>query len=123
MWWLAASYEHAFWWAAAAHSIQYLLVAAIEYARTRTRQANAALGRLHTPLFHAAWFYAMAFVLAGGLFFALPVMTFVPLGFDSASSVFMMAMVINLHHFVVDGFIWKQRKPAATAPLGRAATA
>jgi hypothetical protein len=58
-------------------------------------------------------------VLAGFLFFVIPVVTFVPMGFEAPQAILMMTTVINLHHFIVDGFIWKNKptKPAgAMAP-------
>ena len=112
IWWLAAGYENAFWWAAAAHSVQYLLIAALDYARAQMKKDNPRLGTLHTPAFHAAWFYGLSFVVAAVLFFAIPVAAFVPLGFDAASSIVMMTVIINHHHFIVDGFVWKSDRAA-----------
>ena len=124
MWWLASGYEYAFWWAAAAHSVQYLLIAMLDYTRTMLARPNAGLGSLHHPLFHGTWFYAVSFALAGLLFFVIPVLTYVPLGYDAAASVWMMAVIINLHHFIVDGFIWKSGKARGqSAPSGAAAPA
>ena len=124
MWWLAAGYEYAFWWAAAAHSVQYLLIAMLDYTRAKMARPNVALGTAHHPLFHGLWFYALSFTLAGVLFFVIPVLTYVPLGYDAASSVLMMTVIINLHHFIVDGFIWKSGKARVQrAPSGAAAPA
>jgi hypothetical protein len=53
-------------------------------------------------------------VLAGFLFFVVP-MAYIPLGFTLAQSVLMMTVIINLHHFIVDGFIWRT-KPAKSIP-------
>ena len=56
------------------------------------------------------------------LFFVIPVLTYVPFGYDAAASIWMMAVIINLHHFIVDGFIWKSGKARGqSAPSGAAA--
>jgi hypothetical protein len=119
MWWLGTTYLNAWFWTAMLHSIQYLIVVverhvADQMARTDRR------GPLHRPLVYAAGFYGVSFVLGVVLFFLTP-MIYVPFGFTATQSFTMMTWVINLHHFIVDGFIWRtkpaEKKPALPRPL------
>ena len=48
----------------------------------------------------------MCLVLAYALFSCLP-QAFVFAGFDLTASLLMIAAAINIHHFIVDGYIWK----------------
>ena len=61
-----------------------------------------------------AAFYGISFVLGAFLFFVVP-LAYVPLGFDATKSFTMMMVIINLHHFIVDGFVWRT-KPAGGTP-------
>ena len=65
---------------------------------------------LHRPWFYSLSFYLTSSVLAGILFLALP-MAYVPFGSTAIQSVLMMTIVINIHHFVVDAFIWRTKAP------------
>ena len=117
MWWLGTTYLNAWWWTAMLHSIQYLIVVtdrhvADQMARTDKR------GPLHRPWVHALAFYGISFVLGIILFFVTP-LAYVPFGFTATQSFTMMTWVINLHHFIVDGFIWRT-KPATKKPQLRA---
>ena len=111
IWWLTTDYLSAFWWTTAFHSIQYLIIVVVQHVKEQMGRENVKLGRFHTPLFHGAWFYGLSFVLAGFLFFAVPVTIYVPMGFDPGQSILMMTVIINLHHFIVDGFIWRNKPP------------
>jgi len=71
-------------------------------------------GPLHRPLVYAASFYGVSFLLAILLFFVMPLI-YVPFGYTATQSFALMTWVINLHHFIVDGFIWRT-KPAVTTP-------
>lgn len=117
IWWLTTDYLSAFWWTTAFHSIQYLIIVVVLHVKDQMARENVKLGRFHTPLFHGAWFYALSFVLAGLLFFIVPLAAYVPLGFEAPQAILMMTVVINLHHFIVDGFIWRNKpaKPAVPA--------
>jgi len=110
IWWLSVDYLSAFWWSAVLHSIQYMVIVVALHTKERMAKDNPALGALHRPAFYITSFYALSFVLAGFLFFVVP-MAYMPLGFTLSQSVLMMTVIINLHHFIVDGFIWRT-KPA-----------
>ena len=108
IWWLTVDYLSAFWWSAIFHSIQYLIIVVALHVKERMAKENPQLGALHRPEFYIVGFYVMSFVLAGFLFFVLP-MAYVPLGFSLGQSILMMTVIINLHHFIVDGFIWRTK--------------
>jgi hypothetical protein len=124
IWWVATDYPTAWWWAAMFHSIQYLLIVVVmhvneQMARPELARDNA----LHHPMFHAGVFYGISLLLGAFLFFGVPA-GYIGLGFGAAESFWMFAVVINLHHFIVDGFIWRNkagtpRPPMTTSPLER----
>lgn len=116
IWWLTTDYLSAFWWTTAFHSIQYLIIVVAMHVKEQTAQPNPKLGSWHTGWFHGAWFYGLSFVLAGFLFFVIPIVTFVPLGFAAPQAILMMTTIINLHHFIVDGFIWRNKPVKQSAP-------
>jgi Tfp pilus assembly protein PilF len=93
--------QYAFTWIALGHAVQYLWITAY-FAR--------ATGRVSAT----ASFYGRA-VVCGCALWALPLLLFAPgvlgsLPFDvGLASV--TAAVVNLHHFLLDGVIWKLRQP------------
>ncbi len=111
-------------WVALAHSLQYLWV---------TTYFATATDKKERP----ALYYLKTFV-AGGALFAVPVFLFSPdlfgvYAFEAGLGV-LVAAAVNLHHFILDGAIWKLRdgriarvllrKPdpdAPPAPIGPAA--
>jgi hypothetical protein len=98
----ALSFEfrtHYFLWIAAAHSLQYLWVTAY-YAR----QAGGWRGQLPN--------YLRVFA-AGAAAWTLPALVFSPLAlgplaFDHGLGI-LIAAAVNVHHFILDGAIWKLR--------------
>ena len=94
---------HYFLWIAAAHSTQYLWVTAY-YAR----QSGGWRG--HLP-------YYGKVLAAGAAAWTIPVLVFGthaggPLAFDAGLGA-LVAAAVNIHHFVLDGAIWKLRGPIA----------
>ena len=74
---------------------------------------------LHRPAFYAVAFYAASFLLGVLLFFGIPAI-YARIGFDSSESLVLFAIIINLHHFIVDGFIWRNKpKGGKPAPAPR----
>ena len=110
LWWLGTTYLNAWWWTAMFHSIQYLIVVVERHVADQMARTDRK-GPLHRPVVYAAGFYGVAFVISVVIFFVVP-LGYIPLGFNATESFVMMTMVINLHHFIVDGFIWRT-KPAA----------
>jgi hypothetical protein len=102
IWWIALDYVDAFVWATIFHGLQYLAIAAIFHVRDRcTDPANR-----RSPLFHTAWFYGVSLTLGYALFYCWPY-AFVVMGFGMAESMLLVIAVINVHHFVVDRYIWR----------------
>jgi tetratricopeptide (TPR) repeat protein len=87
------------------HCAQYLWVTSY-YARRET-------GAAWQPLR-----YATVLGLGGiALFFAGPWVASALLGFDLRESMLIFIALVNLHHFVLDGAIWKLRDPRVAAVL------
>ena len=113
MWWLGASYLDAWWWTAMLHSIQYLVIAVVRHVHEQSARTDRDMKR-RGAFALGATFYVVSFVLGAFLFFVVP-FAYVPLGFDATSCFTMMMIIINLHHFIVDGFVWRT-KPAGGTP-------
>ncbi len=95
----AQSAAYAFLWVAVGHSVQYLWITTY-YAR-RSRASGGNFGFWARSLF------------AGAALWTLPALLFAPglagrVPFDSGLEL-LIAAVVNLHHFVLDGAIWKLR--------------
>jgi hypothetical protein len=112
VWWLGTDYLNGWWWTAMFHSIQYLIIAVVRHIHEQTTRADGKASR-QGAFALGATFYGVSFVLGVFLFFVVP-LAYVPLGFDATKSFTMMMIIINLHHFIVDGFVWR-----ANAPGGR----
>lgn len=91
--------EYAFYWVAYAHAIQYLWITTY-YATAR----DAQLGRL-------GFFWKS--VLAGSAIWGIPALLFAPRALGTlpygGGLILLVASVVNIHHFVLDGAIWKLR--------------
>jgi len=105
---LAAKHNvYIFAWIGAAHSVQYLWVTSY-FARRSTGAADGASAkRTFLPR------YAALVLTAGAALWVLPALIFAPgaLGdvpFDAGLAV-MIAAAVNIHHFILDGVIWKLR--------------
>lgn len=87
------------------HGLQYLAILTIFHVKERLRAPGV------TRLW---WNQALAFYLAclalGYVLFQVWPYAYVLLGFGFAESVLLVIAVINVHHFVVDTFIWRLRK-------------
>jgi tetratricopeptide (TPR) repeat protein len=103
---------YAFLWVAIGHSVQYLWVTSY-YARQSSRAPQ--LGR-----------YFAKTIFAGAAIWTVPALLFAPgvLGqvpFDAGLAT-MVAVTVNLHHFILDGAIWKLRDGPVARVLLRAGT-
>ena len=99
IWWLALPPLQAFVWATFFHGIQYLAIVTIFHVREHAGGARGALAQ-------AALFYAGCLALGYGLFNCLP-QAYVFAGSSTTESLLLVIAAVNIHHFVVDGFIWK----------------
>jgi hypothetical protein len=82
--------------------LQYLAIATVFHVRDQAARPDNRRGPLH----HAVWFYAVSLLLGYGLFNCWP-QAYMWFGFGPAESVLLVIAVINIHHFIVDAYIWK----------------
>ncbi|MEX2207808.1 MAG: hypothetical protein WEF50_16405 [Myxococcota bacterium] len=101
----------AFVWVAIAHAVQYLWIS-VYYARASglaAATASATLGYIGAAtLVGAALWVVPAWLLAPGVFGVL--------AFDAGLGL-LVASAVNLHHFLLDGVIWKLRDARVGAAL------
>jgi hypothetical protein len=105
IWWTAFNWFDAFIWATVFHGIQYLAIVLIFHIRDQERIATNA----HGWLYHTALFYGTCLVLGFVLFQKWPQVYWLA-GYDIGRAALLVIAVINIHHFVVDAYIWKLRR-------------
>jgi len=105
VWWTALLYVEAFGWATIFHGLQYLAIVMVFHVRDRL----ALPGNRSGGLYHAATFYLACAGLAYLLFKAWP-FAFVAVGFGMAESALLVVATVNVHHFIVDAYIWRLRR-------------
>lgn len=105
IWWVVFSYYDAFVWATVFHGVQYLAIVMIFHVKDQAARPD----NRHSPLYHALWFYGASLLLGYLVFYVWPY-AYVLSGFGFAESILMCVAVINIHHFVVDRYIWKLRR-------------
>jgi len=96
------------------HSAQYLWITRY-FAKRDAEQAARAGG-------WSPWRY-WATLLAGGAALFLPIPWLASYGWhvDFTASIFIVAAIVNLHHFMIDGVVWKLRNPRVGRVLVHAA--
>jgi hypothetical protein len=102
VWFVFLQGMEAFVLATIAHSIQYLGIILVFHVRDRMGEP----GNTHGWLWHAGAFYGMSGLLGYALFGALPV-GLAASGFGLVESSLLTVAAINIHHFVVDAYIWR----------------
>jgi hypothetical protein len=118
---LAAAHNvYIFAWIGAAHSVQYLWVTSY-FAKRSSRGDDAATTR--TFLLR----YGALVLTAGAALWVVPALVFAPgalgdLPFDAGLAV-MIAAAVNIHHFILDGVIWKLRNARIAGILIRSRAA
>lgn len=105
LWFFVLDPMQAFVWATIFHGLQYLAIVIIFDVRDRMALPGNTYGRT----FHALWFYGMSLGLGYVLFMLLP-LAYRILGFDYANGQLASIAVINIHHFIVDAYIWRLGK-------------
>jgi hypothetical protein len=108
--WESSAGTYYFLWIATAHGLQYLWITAY----------YAGVGRGSAP----GRRYFAKVLLAGALVWTLPALVFAPgllgrLPYDGGLAV-LVASIVNLHHFVLDGVVWKLRQGRVAQILLRA---
>jgi len=117
VWWVLLPYYNAFFVATVFHGLQYLVIVALFHAKDQM----ALPGNEHGLVAHSLRFYAMSLALAYGLFYCLP-MGYRLAGFGVTESMFLVVTVINLHHFIVDAFIWRVARDSKNRRIVEAST-
>lgn len=105
IWWLVLSSLNAFAWATIFHGIQYLAIVMIFHVKDHMARE----GNTHGKLYHGLWFYAVCLLLGYSLFNVLP-LAFILAGFGRVESILLVVATINIHHFIVDGYIWRLKR-------------
>ena len=105
IWWVTLRYMDAFLWATVFHGLQYLAITLIFH----VREQLALPGNRHGWLIHTIRFYGICVVLSYLLFKVWPT-AYVGLGYGWAESALLVAATVNIHHFIVDAYIWRLRR-------------
>jgi hypothetical protein len=105
IWWTLFNYFNAFVWATVFHGLQYLAIVSVFHIRDQERRAS----NVHGWFFHTATFYVTCLILGWVLFFRWP-QTYWLFGFGIVQSGLLVTAIINIHHFVVDAFIWRLKR-------------
>lgn len=102
VWFFVLDPINAFLWATIFHGLQYMAIVLIFDARDQAGRAGNARG----PLFHAAWFYGASLILGYVLFVMMP-LAGKWAGFEYYDARLAVVALVNIHHFVVDAYIWR----------------
>ena len=106
LWWLGLGYDQAFFWATIFHSAQYLAIVIVYHVNDEVSQDENERGWL----WHAGSFYLISILLGLVLFLLVPAIYVLGGGFELLSTMIMVTAGINMHHFLVDGYIWKSKR-------------
>jgi hypothetical protein len=105
IWWVVLPYFQAFVWVAVFHAVQYLAITSIFHVNERLKSP----GNRSAWWVHALSFYVRCLVLSYLLFQVLP-LGYEAAGLGWAASSVLVVAAINIHHFIVDAYIWRLRK-------------
>ena len=92
--------------------VGYLAITLIYHVREQMRKPD----NHHGWAFHTSNFYAKCVLLGYALFNCWPYV-FVWFGAGVAESMILVIATINIHHFIVDAYIWRLRVPANRTAL------
>lgn len=104
-WWVLLSYWDAVVWGAILHGLQYLGIMAIFHSEDQVRRP----GNRHGRGYHVLVLLVACAALGYGLFQCWP-RAYMLAGYGKVESMFMVIAAINVHHFIVDAYIWRIRK-------------
>lgn len=104
-WFVFFEFMNAFVWATVFHGLQYLALVAVFHVRDRM----SAPENRHGPMYHVVVLYAVCVAVGYGLFQCWP-WAYMLAGFGMVESTLMVIAAINIHHFIVDAFIWRIRR-------------
>lgn len=104
-WWSLFPYWDAVVWATILHGIQYLGIMAIFHSQEQVQRPDNRHGRA----WHVGVLLLTCIALGYGLFQCWP-RAYMWAGYGKVESMYMVIAAINIHHFIVDAYIWKIRK-------------
>jgi hypothetical protein len=102
VWWVVFNFIDAFLWATVFHGVQYLAIVTLFHVRDHPGTP----GSRHPRLYETVRFYGMCLVLGYALFNVWPY-AYVWAGFTLSESMLLVVVTINIHHFIVDRYIWR----------------
>jgi len=105
VWWVLLMPREAFVWATVFHGLQYLAIVTIFHVKERVRTPGNARGALA----HVLVFYGANVVVGYALFELWPKLYGLA-GYDLHKSILLVAAIVNVHHFLVDAYIWRLRR-------------
>ena len=105
IWFFVLAPLQAFVYATIFHGVQYLAIVILFHLRDQMSRPDNRRG----TLYHVLWFYGASLVLGYGLFSCLP-LAYIFAGFGRPESVLLVVAAINIHHFIVDAYIWKLQR-------------
>ncbi len=105
IWWFVLTPLNAFVYATIFHGIQYLAIVIIFHVKDQMSRPD----NKHRVVYHVACFYGMSLLLGYGLFQCLP-FAYVFAGFGLLESALLVTATINIHHFIVDAYIWRLKQ-------------
>ena len=105
VWWTDFNILDAFLWATVFHGLQYLAIVMIFHVKDRVRDPE----NRHDARWHAVTFYVGCVLLGYALFDVWPY-AYAWAGYDFKRSALLVTAAINIHHFVVDAYIWRLRR-------------
>jgi hypothetical protein len=105
VWWVLFPFWDALIWATVLHGLQYLGIMAIFYSDDALRRDSNRHGRTY----HVVALLLMCTALGYALFECWP-RAYMLAGFGQVESTLMVLAAINIHHFIVDRYIWRIRK-------------
>jgi hypothetical protein len=112
IWWLVLNEVDASIWATIFHGIQYLAIVIIFHVKDQMSRGD----NRHGVLYHTASFYGMSLILGYALFHSLP-LAYVSAGFGTVESMLLVVAAINIHHFIVDAYIWRLKRDEGNRQL------
>jgi hypothetical protein len=112
IWWYFLPAMEAFVWATFFHAAQYMAIVLVFHLRDQDEISGARRAR------SAIGFYALCIGLGYGLFNCLP-QAYAWAGFTTTESLLLVISAVALHHFIVDGFIWKLGPAKRSKPRRR----
>jgi hypothetical protein len=111
LWWVLLSFSDAWFWASIFHSLQYIVIVVIFHVNDMNKRPE----NTQSTSYHVGWFYVVSMLVGLFLFCGWP-QIYLVMGFPVEAAMLMTVATINLHHFIVDGYIWRSAKKKKKSP-------